>query len=62
MDAQLKLAVLDHKNNVGRKQATMENEWQGEKRCKYVSSKLNKNWLVKPKKWNQNPTNFLHII
>ena len=52
-DARIKLAIIDHNNNVGKEQARI---WkvkhgsgkEGELRFKYVSSKLSKEWVPKP--------------
>ena len=54
MDARVKLAVLDHNNNVGRKQAVIRNERQGsgkkgEKCWKFLSLKSSKDWVMKAK-------------
>ena len=55
MDARIKLAILDHNNNVNRKQATVQSERKGsekkgEKQWKFVSSKLSKEWVTKERK------------
>ncbi|XP_057297107.1 uncharacterized protein LOC130626005 [Hydractinia symbiolongicarpus] len=55
MNARVKLAILDHNNNVGRKQAVVKcarkgSQKVGEKKWKFVSSKLNKEWVAKPVK------------
>ena len=55
MDARVKLAILDHNNNVGRKQDTIKNERKGsgklgDKKWKFVCSKLSKDWVAKPVK------------
>ena len=48
MLARTQLAVLDHNNNVNRKQAVVQNgSRQGEKRYKVVCSKQCKNWVAK---------------
>lgn len=53
MDARVKLAVLDHNNNVDRKQAKVSVERKGsgkkgDKKFKYVSAKISKEWVAKP--------------
>ena len=53
MDARVKLAVLDHNNNVGRKQAKIKVQRTGsgkvgENKWRFVSSKLSKEWVAKP--------------
>ena len=53
MNARVQLAILDHNNNVGRKQAVVKKERKGsrklgEKKWKFVSSKLNQEWVAKP--------------
>ena len=55
MDARVKLAILDHNNNVGRKQDTIRNERKGsgklgDKKWKFVCSKLSKSLVAKPVK------------
>ena len=55
MDARVKLAILDHNNNVKRKQSTIINPRKGsakvgEKKWKFVCSKLSKDWVAKPVK------------
>ena len=54
MDARVKLAVLDHNNNVGRKQAVIRNERQGsekkrEKYWKFLCLKSKKDLVMKAK-------------
>ena len=53
MSARIKLAILDHNNNVGRKQAVVSHEKKGsakkgDKKWRFVSSKLSKEWVAKP--------------
>ena len=51
MLARTQLAILDHNNNVNRKQAVVQNgSRQGEKRYKVVCSKQCKNWVAKENK------------
>ena len=55
MDAHVKLAVLDHNANVDGKQAIVlkpckDSGKKGDVQWKYVSSKLSKEWVAKPKK------------
>ena len=55
MDARVKLAILDHNHNVNRAQATITKERKGSqekgtKQWKFISSKLSKEWVAKPKK------------
>ncbi len=44
-NARVRLAILDHNNNVNKKQATLQKT--GEKRWRYVCSKLSKEWVPK---------------
>ena len=55
MDARVKLAVLDHNSNVDRKQATIRKAKKGSGKVgdlqrKFVSTKLSKDRVAKPKK------------
>ena len=55
MDARIKLAILDHNNNVNRKQATLQSERKGsekkgEKQWKFFPPNFPKNGLRKNKK------------
>ena len=55
MDARVKLAVIDHNNNVYRQQATVKkqrkgSQKEGEKQWRILSSKLSKEWIAKPVK------------
>ena len=55
MVARVKLAILDHNDNVYRKQATISKARKGsgkigDSQWKYLSSKLSKEWVAKPKK------------
>ena len=52
-DARVKLAIINHNNNVGKEQARIRkvkhgSGKEGELRFKYVSSKLSKEWVPKP--------------
>ena len=54
MVARVKLAILDHNDNVYRKQATISKARKGsgkigDSQWKYLSSKLSKEWVAKPK-------------
>ena len=53
MDVRVKLAIIDHNHNINRSQATVTKERKGsakkgEKRWKFISSKLSKEWVAKP--------------
>lgn len=52
-DARVKLAILDHNNNVGKQQARVKSTKRGSgkkgaKRWRFVCSKLTKEWVPKP--------------
>ena len=55
MAARVKLAIIDHNNNVNRKQADVKQKRKGgadvgERKWRFVCSKLSKDWIAKPVK------------
>ena len=66
MDAQMKMAVLDHNENVGRKQATVnkktkQSQDNGSKRWKISCSKQTKTWSTK-RILEEKTYNFVHDL